>query len=808
MDVLDVPQNLKKELADINNKLSELLKKRSEFAKLKRNVISQNGTKALAQQMLTANQDMSNFINAMLQYKDIVSMYEKYAALKECQYKETKESIQVVHGKLEEEVNDTLLAAVEEKVKEAFSANTDEDPDDLDWCNDVGGGWDEWLESLQIGDGKALKSPESAEEWSRVKRHLNLKWLCQEFHTKHVMQIAVESHLQPESFYVDGEMNDYKTNLRPELSKVLTAELKNVSSSDREVLKDVLEGFVEHRENQEQISNLMQLIQERQTDLASNNIAHQQITSRKPQDQSHLFQFSLCASKLKTDEASKSTKITGKELRKHKDFVTTFHKCLGFMRLLVMTEDQVNTYVPIDKQFDLVIVDEASLSNPTAVTLMPRAKQFVAIGDDKQVSPSDKGFNEDAIDVLEASLPDIESSNQLKPGYSLFDLCSIAFPDVALLTDHFRCPPDAIAWSNTSIYSDRMKIYKPTTGQQTALRRRVGGKMEKNVNEKECQAIVEYVYREIADTAKNGSVVNSIGIISMAKNYRPQKKRIEDMLDDKLDQICQDYTAKTVDRHNILVGDSGAFQGNERDIMLLSCVHDIKSIKPEYDQDSKRVWNVSSTRCTKKVVLFHSFDKKHLKEKKDHKRDIFDLFVEDKGNRNSKREAMLLEQGEQNGNTSGHDLKVQARENLSQWLKQLGFKVNLNRSNVWFGALTVVSGDTCALILIENYGETLHEWFEVVDDQWNLEGAGTACLRIDTLAVAFAFQSSVEYIVAYLEEAGLQPTVDARSLPIQTTRGGISIPVLSDPSESELDSSESSVVVIPKRNKKRKRSAK
>ena len=45
MDALDIPQNLKRELADMDNKLSELLKKQSEFAQLERNAISQNETK-------------------------------------------------------------------------------------------------------------------------------------------------------------------------------------------------------------------------------------------------------------------------------------------------------------------------------------------------------------------------------------------------------------------------------------------------------------------------------------------------------------------------------------------------------------------------------------------------------------------------------------------------------------------------------------------------------------------------------------------------------------------------------------------
>ena len=330
--------------------------------------------------------------------------------------------------------------------------------------------------------------------------------------------------------------------------------------------------------------------------------------------------------------------------------------------------------------------------------------------------------------------------------------------------------------------------------------------MVNNVNEAECDAITDFVYKEILDTAKNGGIVKSVGIISMAGKY--QQKRIQEKLDEKLDQIRQEYTSKTVDRHNILVGDSGAFQGNERDIMLLSCAHDSKSIKTEVDQESLRVWNVSSTRCTKKLVMFHSFDKKHIKKQNDHKRDIFDFFGEEKEIGNTRNEPSLLWPVEQERKTSEHHLKIQAREKLSRRLKQLGFTVSLNDGNVWVGALSILFGDTCALILVENFGETLHKWSEAVGDQSNLEGAGTSCLRVDTLAVAFMFQSTVNDIVSHLTEAGVQPTTAAKSLPIQTTTGNSSLPVLSDPSDSDFDSHDSSVRMESKRKIESKRKRK
>ena len=101
----------------------------------------------------------------------------------------------------------------------------------------------------------------------------------------------------------------------------------------------------------------------------------------------------------------------------------------------------------------------------------------------------------------------------------------------------------------------------------------------------------------------------------------------------------------------------------------------------------------------------------------------------------------------------------------------------------------------------------MHEWSEVVNDHLNLEGAGTSCMRVDTLALAFMFLSTVDYIISFLEKAGLQPTTsDAKLRPIiQTLMGGISVPVLSDPSDSDFDSQDSSAVIVSNQKRKRKR---
>ena len=180
-------------------------------------MISKHATRALARQVLGTNKDVSTIIDSLLRYKNVPSLCEMYAELLQAQKEEADEKIQVEYDNLEE-VDDALLVVVAEREQEASSDSMVEDENSLDWLDGVGATSDEWLDSIKVGCyGKPFKAPDSSDEWARVKRHLRLQQLCQKFHKNHL----ADGQLQAELFYEDDKMN-----LKPELSKVLTAEFK------------------------------------------------------------------------------------------------------------------------------------------------------------------------------------------------------------------------------------------------------------------------------------------------------------------------------------------------------------------------------------------------------------------------------------------------------------------------------------------------------------------------------------------------------------------------------------------------------
>eukprot|EP01083_Nonionella_stella_P097699 274630_1 len=99
--------------------------------------------------------------------------------------------------------------------------------------------------------------------------------------------------------------------------------------------------------------------------------------------------------------------------------------------------------------------------------------------------------------------------------------------------------------------------------------------------------------------SKRYSLLQNIGIISP---YKPQAKLIR--------QIWNNMLGPKEDRDRCLIGTSDSFQGNERDIIILSLTNN-NIYQNDFINDSKRV-NVSLTRCKKCLIVVTSFDYKSV----------------------------------------------------------------------------------------------------------------------------------------------------------------------------------------------------
>lgn len=144
--------------------------------------------------------------------------------------------------------------------------------------------------------------------------------------------------------------------------------------------------------------------------------------------QSALIRFAQIAGKAKFSRASSSSKMTQRQRRRRQEYLDAFDKCCRFIPCWILTTSQISDYLPSECLFDLVILDEASQSDVTVLPGMLRGRQWLIVGDGKQVSPTESFVSEETIDCLRTALPSSPLEDSLLPGHSFFDLCGQAFP--------------------------------------------------------------------------------------------------------------------------------------------------------------------------------------------------------------------------------------------------------------------------------------------------------------------------------------------------------------------------------------------
>ncbi|GGC73803.1 AAA family ATPase [Hoyosella rhizosphaerae] len=267
--------------------------------------------------------------------------------------------------------------------------------------------------------------------------------------------------------------------------------------------------------------------------------------------------------------------------------------------------------------FDVVIVDEASQAGVEGTFLQYLAPKIVVIGDDKQVSPAAVGVEEQPLrDLALQLLPnDRYRAAWQDPKHSFFDAAVMRFGGRITLTEHRRCVPEIIGFSNRIAYEpsnirlvpvrqygadrlDPIKVVYASDGFTEGTTNKT--------NPVEAQLIVDQVVSCLEDPAYDGK---TIGIVSLQGEH--QAKLIEKLL---LDRIESNQWA---DRE-LRCGDAEAFQGSERDVIFLSMVAApgarIQSLTATmYVQR----YNVAVSRAKDQLWLYHSVPLSSLPNKED-----------------------------------------------------------------------------------------------------------------------------------------------------------------------------------------------
>ncbi|CAA7194636.1 AAA family ATPase [Chryseobacterium potabilaquae] len=272
--------------------------------------------------------------------------------------------------------------------------------------------------------------------------------------------------------------------------------------------------------------------------------------------------------------------------------------------------------------FDCIIVDEASQLDFNSLILGYYTKNMIIVGDDKQTSPNSlTGADGNDFEAIKNKHLGFLGTNALhiKSDNSLFMLSKmVAGTSNLTLREHFRCVPEIIEFSKSHFYDNSLRPLKQINSNR--------------LNPKETFFVKDaftddkIVYKEIEEIKnflkiifKNELYSNkSIGVVSLGLTKHTEK------LKDIKEDLVTEFGKEKIDKHKLIIEDSPKFQGDERDIMIISLgvaldfqkLKENQNAKPKAiiaDQDELKKINVALSRAKEQMILFHSVKSEHLK---------------------------------------------------------------------------------------------------------------------------------------------------------------------------------------------------
>ena len=220
--------------------------------------------------------------------------------------------------------------------------------------------------------------------------------------------------------------------------------------------------------------------------------------------------------------------------------------------------------------FDVVIFDEASQCNPDQTTpIFARAGCAVVFGDDNQLSNEDlkrslAGDTNKAL-LIQSGLAELDPGGLFdQTENSLLGLTSTRDQAPIVLSEHFRCRPEIVAFSNTRFYADGLRVIRDAEddrGLGPAILihelQDVPPIGKSKVNTYEAEYLVKELVRILDDERYAGL---SIGVLSL---FREQIEHIESLVE-------QHVATSVRDRRRLICSTVDGFQGDERDVILYS----------------------------------------------------------------------------------------------------------------------------------------------------------------------------------------------------------------------------------------------
>ncbi|MDP2342078.1 MAG: AAA domain-containing protein [Deltaproteobacteria bacterium] len=269
----------------------------------------------------------------------------------------------------------------------------------------------------------------------------------------------------------------------------------------------------------------------------------------------------------------------------------------------------LQSFTPGAARFDVVIVDEASQADMSALVALTMADTAVIVGDHEQVSPLGVGEDVGRYDpLIQQHLAGVPNAHLYDNRRSLYDAARECFP-FAVLDEHFRSVEDIISFSNALCYDGRIKPLRDESGVQrvpaVVAHHVVDGRYDEGakVNDPEARALAALL---VACTEQREYDGATFGMISLLGD--DQALRVDELVRRWLPE--SEYT-----RRRIVCGNAAHFQGDERDVMFLSLVRASPSSRQSSQQkplmaqtkdEAKQRINVAASRARDQLWIVHS----------------------------------------------------------------------------------------------------------------------------------------------------------------------------------------------------------
>ncbi|MCI4064495.1 AAA domain-containing protein [Micromonospora sp. R77] len=279
----------------------------------------------------------------------------------------------------------------------------------------------------------------------------------------------------------------------------------------------------------------------------------------------------------------------------------------------VMSVDRAIEQFAGGAQFDVVIVDEASQADMFSLPILSLAERAVVVGDDQQIGPQ-LSFVGTVNGLINSHLVDVPSAEHFDPESSLYDHAVRRSPERILLTEHFRSVPAIIGFSSQTYYGGEIEplrtdrpagIGDPVIAVHVPEGIRQDLTAYGNVNVAEADALVDRVAAIVANPAYAGRTIGVVSLLSTSGQALYLLTRIREAVGEE-----------EMERRRLRVGDSYTFQGDERDIVLLSLVVSPHQgpVSAFTKRDHHRRVNVAASRARDQLWVFHSVQPADLRE--------------------------------------------------------------------------------------------------------------------------------------------------------------------------------------------------